>query len=159
MELQNNKDLNDQFVNSDEKIWSVVAYASVLVILPLIFKQNSKYCQFHASQGAALFLASFAILLLSSFLPYLGLVLFLGYAALSIISMIKAWKGTEWKIPKIYQLGQKMALQKIFMKSSSPNTQNPSANTPLKNTPPNNSSSTDSSLSNIPKNTPPSITS
>ncbi|MBI2463451.1 hypothetical protein HYV57_00670 [Candidatus Peregrinibacteria bacterium] len=118
MELQNDTNLNADSINFDEKIWSLAAYASVLVILPLILKQNSKYCQFHASQGAVLFIASFIILLLAGVWPYLSFFFFIGYGIVSIIAMVKAWKGIAWKIPGIYELGQKMELQKIFTKSS-----------------------------------------
>ena len=60
-----NKDIEDN------KIIAAIGYVSILFVLPLFLKKNSKFAQFHAKQGLLLFL----IELVSTYI-YLYLLIF-----------------------------------------------------------------------------------
>lgn len=100
-------------VPQDEKVLSILAYASIGFLLPLILKPQSKTCQFHAKQGAAMFILSFITLVFLAALPMLGSLLFLGFIALTAIAMFQAFSGKEWKIPVIGDVAMKINLNAL----------------------------------------------
>ena len=42
--------------SSDEKVYGLIAYLSVLCIIPLVFRRDNEFVLFHAKQGLVLFL-------------------------------------------------------------------------------------------------------
>ncbi len=98
----------------DEKIIAALSYLWILVLIPLLAKKDSEYCQFHAKQGLVLFVASFAIMVLGM-IPFLGwfIVLPLGWLAITIFSVlgiINALQGKKWEIPYIGKYAKKINL-------------------------------------------------
>jgi len=107
-------------IPQDEKVLSVFAYASIGFLLPLILKPQSKTCQFHAKQGAAMFVLSFFTLVFLAAIPMLGSLLFLGFVALTAISMFQAFSGKEWKIPVIGDIAMKIDLNALATTPAKP---------------------------------------
>ncbi len=105
-------------IPQDEKVLSILAYASIGFLLPLILKPGSKTCQFHAKQGAAMFILSFFTLILLAAIPMLGSLLFLGFIALTAIAMFQAFSGKEWKIPIIGDMAMKINLNALTATSA-----------------------------------------
>lgn len=105
-------------IPQDEKVLSVIAYASIGFLLPFILKPGSKTCQFHAKQGAAMFILSFFTLILLAAIPALGSLLFLGFIALTAIAMFQAFSGKEWKMPVIGDIATKINLNALAMTST-----------------------------------------
>ncbi|EKD48187.1 MAG: hypothetical protein ACD_65C00077G0003 [uncultured bacterium] len=105
-------------IPQDEKVLSILAYASIGFLLPLILKPGNKTCQFHAKQGAAMFIVSFFTLILLAAIPMLGSLLFLGFVALTAIAMFQAFSGKEWKIPVIGDMAMKIDLNALAMTST-----------------------------------------
>jgi len=78
----------------DEKIFAGIAYIGPLFAFPLLLRQTSNFCQFHARQGMILFGAEI-VFWVGSFLPVFGgifqlaiLLLFLGGAAFGIFNVV-----------------------------------------------------------------------
>lgn len=91
------------------KTVAALSYISILFIIPLLGKKDSKFCQFHAKQGLVVFL----IELLASILcmiPPLCMLVWLGAVVLSVLAVMKVLNGEWWKIPYIYDWAQKFNL-------------------------------------------------
>jgi len=98
----------------DERVIAALSYIWVLVLIPLLSKKDSEYCQFHAKQGLVLFITSFAIMVLGM-IPVLGwlIILPLGWLAitiLSILGIINALQGKKWEMPYISKYAKKINL-------------------------------------------------
>lgn len=95
------------------KIFAVLAYLSILCIIPLIFKKDNKFCLFHAKQGLVLFIVEVAVFVLSV-LPFFGGIIYrlgiLCFGLLSLWSIIQALLGRYAKIPLVFELAQKIIL-------------------------------------------------
>lgn len=82
---------------SEEKLWAVLSYIWVLSIVALLVKKE-KFIHNHAKQGFLIFVAECFI-----FVPIIGwifgwLVSIVAFI-LSIIGIINALDGKEWKVP------------------------------------------------------------
>jgi uncharacterized membrane protein len=91
----------------ENKILALLSYISVLFLIPLLAKKDSKFCQFHAKQGLVLFLVSLiGMIPIVGWLiaPLLGLVIFI----ISIIGIIKVLQGEYWKIPVVSDYAEKI---------------------------------------------------
>lgn len=97
---------------TEEKIWSTLAYISVLVVLPMLLKSKNEFCSFHASQGVGMFFLSFFILFLGLFWPFIGALLFLLFLLLTIFVIMKIFKGEKWKIPFVFEIGDALNISK-----------------------------------------------
>ncbi len=53
----------------DNKLIAAIGYVSILFVLPMFLKKNSKFAQFHAKQGLLLFI----IEVVCTWLPFLWL--------------------------------------------------------------------------------------
>jgi len=97
----------------DNKIIASLSYIFILCLVPLFLKRKSAYAQFHARQGLTIAVAWFALWVIG-IVPVLGwLIAFFGNILLmivSIIGIIKALNGEEWKIPYIYEWSKKWNL-------------------------------------------------
>ncbi len=87
------------------KSMAILSYLWILFLIPLLNKKNSRFCQFHAKQGAVLFFLSFATVI-----PVLGMVFGLLLLFISVIGIIKINNSEWWKIPVIYDWSKKVNL-------------------------------------------------
>lgn len=94
---------------SKNKVMAIIAYLSILVIVPILAAKDSKFARFHANQGLILFIASvgYSIIysILGSFLPTFLMMIIslcsLGLLVLAIIGIINAANGQAKELPLI----------------------------------------------------------
>ena len=106
MKKQNQEDIQEG------KIFAVVAYLSILCIVPLLLKKDNKFVVFHAKQGLVLFIGEVAVFILGvvsflGFIKQLGILVF-GFA--SLFGIIQALMGKYTKIPVVSTIADKIIL-------------------------------------------------
>jgi len=85
----------------------------------LLIEKDNKTVKFHAWQaiflGIALF-AAYVVIMVIGFIPYIGLislvlslVLWIGFAVVWILAMVKAYQGQKWLIPVIGPMAEQQA--------------------------------------------------
>lgn len=86
------------------KIFAILAYFGILVLVPIFAAKDSKFAKFHANQGLLLFIAEIAGSVIS-IIPILGtlvsFVVSIACFALAIIGIINAAKGEAKELPVI----------------------------------------------------------
>ncbi len=87
------------------KKFAILSYMWILCLIPLLYKRNSKFCQFHAKQGLILFVFSFV-----SWFPVFGWILCLALILVSIMGVKKTYDEEYWEIPYIYNWSKKIKL-------------------------------------------------
>lgn len=84
----------------DNKVYAVLAYLGILVLVPILAAKDSKFAQYHANQGLVLLLAS----IISGFviwIPVVGWALGIGLVVLWVMGIINAAKGEMKPLPLI----------------------------------------------------------
>ena len=103
----------DQKDIEDNKVMAAIGYIGILCLVPLLGGKNSPYCQFHGKQGLVLLIAWIAVFFLNV-IPLLGWVLW--YLAsiilviVSIIGIIKAYKGEKLELPVLADFAKKIKI-------------------------------------------------
>lgn len=96
--------------SSEDKAYAALSYLWVLSLVPLFFRRQSPYVQFHAKQGFLLFVAEVIISMISP-IPVLGwiigLVGWLATTVLSVIGIFSALSGKEWQMPFVGDYAKK----------------------------------------------------
>ena len=87
------------------KTVAALSYISILCLVPLLAKKDSKFCQFHGKQGLILVIMS-----IFAWIPVLGWLLGLGLLALSVLAIVRVLNGEWWEIPYIYDWSKKFNL-------------------------------------------------
>jgi|CXWL01.1.fsa_nt_gi uncharacterized membrane protein len=99
-------------VREQDKIMLVLSYFGILSLIPLLTVKDSPYVKYHAAQGTALGIATFVLALVLPWIPFLGWIglclLFPAALVVSIMGIVKAFKGERWVIPGITDLAHKM---------------------------------------------------
>jgi len=94
----------------DGKMYAVLAYISILCIIPLIIKKHNPFVLGHGRQGLVLFMAEVGALIASIVFPW---VLAPGMFILLIFSfwgMVAAVQGTMVELPFIAGIARKIVL-------------------------------------------------
>lgn len=89
----------------DHKLIAVLSYISILCLVPLLTKKESKFCQEHGKQGFVLFLFGVAVYVLGM-VPVIGWFLIAPIGSilmliLAIVGIIKVLQGEFWEFPVI----------------------------------------------------------
>ena len=87
---------------SDSKLWGVLSYLGVLVVLPLLLKKDSKFVQFHAKQGLVILLGW--ILTMLPFGSIVGIIM----TIFSILGIVDVLSGKTTKMPLVGELAEKI---------------------------------------------------
>lgn len=91
------------------KIFAVLAYLSILCIIPLLFKKDNSFVLSHGKQGLVLFIGQVGVFILHIVLGQgilrLGMFLLL---VLSFIGIIEALKGRETRLPIVANIAEKI---------------------------------------------------
>ena len=92
----------------DNKVFAILAYLGILVLVPIFAAPNSEFARFHANQGLILLIAAIAISVLSSIISSIVWVLGFLVSLLSIVvfvfaimGIINAAKGEMKELPLI----------------------------------------------------------
>lgn len=88
----------------DNKLWALLSYLGALVVLPLLFKKESAFVQFHAKQGIVI-LGGWVL----GWLPF-GFVFAIAAIVFSIVGIISVLKGEKKVLPVIGELAEKINL-------------------------------------------------
>ncbi len=97
----------------ENKVIAALSYVGLLVLIPLLVKKDSPYCQFHAKQGLALLIAWVAIgiiaiiPILGWFISIVGSIILL---VLFIIGLVNALSGQFKELPLIGKYGENLNL-------------------------------------------------
>lgn len=92
------------------KIYAVIGYLGILCLVPLLLKKDNKFALFHGKQGLVLFIGWVALAIVSM-IPLLGFILgFFGVliiGILSLVGIIQALMGNYWRMPVVSDLADK----------------------------------------------------
>ncbi|MEX2054675.1 MAG: hypothetical protein WD972_00695 [Candidatus Andersenbacteria bacterium] len=91
----------------DDKLFAVLSYLLILVVVPLFVKRNDPFIQFHAKQGLVILIGFILSLIAAQWLPSVGSLLFIVLLIVDMIALVQALLGRRWKIPLIGELAQK----------------------------------------------------
>ena len=97
-------------MDRETKLFALLAYCSLLCLVPLLIRKDNEFILFHGRQGLALFLCEMAIFVASIVLPWLMKPFFFVFALLSFWGMIKALRGETFKLPFIFPLSERLVL-------------------------------------------------
>lgn len=88
-------------IEKNRKI-AAIAYLSILCLIPLLFRSQSKFAQFHAKQGLILLFIEI-ILPFFNIIPFVGQVIWVcGLILLLVFSFLgfkNAWQKRFWEMP------------------------------------------------------------
>lgn len=93
------------------KVFAILAYLSILVLVPILGAKESKFARFHANQGLVLVIAAIAIGIvigILQFIPVLGIIfsivgwiINIALLVLCIIGIVNACNGKAKELPLI----------------------------------------------------------
>ncbi len=96
--------------DSNEKLWSAIAYVPMMALLSLLIKPDSAYVRLHGRQGLLIFLLFFVSIFLYVILVPLGPLLAglaqLGLFVIGFYSAVQALLGNWWKIPVLGDIAE-----------------------------------------------------
>ncbi len=87
----------------ENKLSAVLAYLFILCIVPLVLKKESPFAKFHGKQGLILCIAWFF-----TWVPFVGWILGIFLAVLSVLGIINALNGKKEKLPLIGEFADKL---------------------------------------------------
>ena len=97
----------------ENKAITFLSYLSILCLVPLLAKKESKFAQYHAKQGLVLFVSWLAIAWISGFIPVIGWFLiapavFILGIVLSIMVLINVAQGEMKELPIVGEISRKI---------------------------------------------------
>lgn len=89
-----------------------ISYIFILCFIPLLVSKDSKFAQFHAKQGLVLFVIEIIMQIIFNpivlfILPFLAVIyvpMVIGVVVLSVVGIVRALNGQEYKMPIIYNI-------------------------------------------------------
>jgi fumarate reductase subunit D len=94
----------------DGKMYAVLAYLSILCIVPLIVKKNNTFVLSHGRQGLVLFVAEVASLVVSIVIPWVFRPLLFILFGFSFWGMVMAIRGQAVELPFIARIAEKITI-------------------------------------------------
>ena len=103
-------------VSSNRNLMIVLSYLWILFLVPLLFDKDDKVVQWHAKHGFVLSLTEIGVYLLLYFITLMGVgcvscvvmpFVFLAFAVLIVVCIIKGINGEKFMIPGISQFADK----------------------------------------------------
>lgn len=79
------------------KVYAILAYFGILVLIPILAAPNSRFARFHANQGLILFIAA----IIFSFVPFVGWIFNLITLVFAIMGIVYAAQGKAKELPLI----------------------------------------------------------
>ncbi len=98
----------------NNKVFAILAYIGILVLVPILAAKESKFARFHANQGLVLFIAEVAWVIIYYVLLtlfgmiagglalmwiFIGSLVWIGFAVFAIIGIIYAAQGNTKPLP------------------------------------------------------------
>lgn len=94
----------------DGKIYALLAYLSILCIIPLIVKKDNPFVLAHGKQGLVLFIIQTAVWILSIVIPMVLAPLMFILMLLSFCGLIAVVKGEFVRLPVVADWADKISL-------------------------------------------------
>ena len=92
----------------ENKVFAILAYIGILVLVPILAAPNSKFARYHANQGLILLIVGVVLSIVGALLnliPVVGWVFMLlfevAWLILAILGIVNAAKGEEKPLPVI----------------------------------------------------------
>ncbi len=99
--------------SDDSKVFALLSYLGILVLIPLIMKKDDAFVKFHAKQGLVLFIFELVLYVLAV-IPVIGWILApIGWVIaliLSIMGIIYSLQGKKWVMPVLGKYADKFSL-------------------------------------------------
>ena|SRR3989344_5366197 len=92
-----NEESTKTLAPEEERFTAALSYVWILCLYPLLFKRKSKFIQFHAKQGTALFILE----VVSPLFLFLAPIVIIVAVVCSIIGIRYALIGQYWTLPLI----------------------------------------------------------
>ncbi len=97
-------------MDKETRLYGLLAYCSLLCLIPLIIRKENDFLLFHGRQGLALFLCEMAVFVVSIVLPWLMQPFLFLFALFSFWGMLKALSGKKFKLPFVFPLSERLVL-------------------------------------------------
>ena len=91
----------------DRKLFALLSYLGILVVIPLLLKRDDDFVMFHAKQGLVLMIGTFLAVLLMPFFG-LGSLLMLFIFILSIMGIIASLQEKKTRLPLVGDIAEKI---------------------------------------------------
>lgn len=103
--------IEDEDAVKDGKSMAWLSYLGILLLIPLLVKQDNAFCKHHAKQGLV-FLIIWVGLMIINVIPVIGWIISLIGSiillVMAIMGIVKSLQGKYWKAPmNLYELSQK----------------------------------------------------
>ncbi len=95
---------------SEGKIFAILAYLSILCIIPLLFKKDNQFVLSHGKQGLVLFIGEVGVFVLSIIFPWLLRIGLFCLGIYSFVGIISALQGRTIKLPFISRMAENITL-------------------------------------------------
>lgn len=92
----------------DHRVTAALAYAPLLFFVTMR-KKESAFCQFHAKQGIALFVA-WILVSFFAWIPILGWLAFLSMIVINLLAVARTLDGQSWELPILGKYAAKIKL-------------------------------------------------
>ncbi len=102
--LNNTPDSTADFDPGDvkaNKVYAVLAYFGILVLIPILAAKDSPYARYHSNQGLILFILQIIVIILGRIVGFLGTIGGLITFILFIIGIVNAAQGRAKELPVI----------------------------------------------------------
>lgn len=103
-QLNNTPDSTGDFDPNDvksNKVFAVLAYFGILVLIPILAAKESPYARYHSNQGLILFILQIIVIILGKIAGFLGTIGGLIVFILFIIGIVNAAQGRAKELPVI----------------------------------------------------------
>jgi len=110
-------------ISAGERVWAFFGYLAILCLIPIWFKKDSIFVQFHARQGLVLFLLWFVTSLIwivllvfiqqglvQQILMFLLFLTLAVYALMALIGLAKVLIGERFRMPVVADVALRMGL-------------------------------------------------
>ena len=101
---------SDEEIN-DGKIFALLAYLSILCIIPLVLKKSNPFALYHGKQGLVIFIGQVAVFIVSIIIgPGLTHFLWFVLGVFSLWGVVESLRGNYVKMPLISDVAEKITL-------------------------------------------------
>lgn len=99
----------------ENRVIAAIGYIFILFLVPLLFAKDSRFAQFHAKQGFALFILEVGVIMVSVFVGWIPII---GWAISSFLTLlafvyalvgfVMALRGSWFRLPIVSQLAKRL---------------------------------------------------
>ena len=87
-------------------IFAVLAYLSILCIIPLIFKKDNAFVLHHSKQGLVIFVGQLGVFIFQIVFPWLLKIGFFIFGIYSLVGIVACLRGRTIDLPVVSRIAQ-----------------------------------------------------